>query len=211
MSYNDQYYICLSGYSAGSKHVIKPDLSTSSRDYYFKKPIVGEAPFVFLNARKDEDVKACNVWPLTDVMNVGADLLVGEELCQKILKFPIDGVCLHPSIYIDDEDKWHDKYRFLTFFETLDCWDRNQSLIDVDERTLSSGIVLPAEVDKYYLDSTVLDCVAEEKRLLFKMGGASVEYIFAHKKIIDLFELADSVSVRFVKVADFVEGDQFRP
>ncbi len=54
-----------------------------------------------MNARKDEDVKACNVWPLTDVMNIGADLLVGEELCQKILKFPINGVCLHPSIYID--------------------------------------------------------------------------------------------------------------
>ncbi|WP_163831826.1 hypothetical protein [Spartinivicinus ruber] len=83
--------------------------------------------------------------------------------------------------------------------------------IYIDDDDEDDDIDYDAEVTQYYLDDKVLDEIPEHQRLMFKMGGATKAYIFAHQVVVDFFTSRKISGVRFMKVSTFKEGDQFRP
>lgn len=111
-------------------------------------------------------------------------------------------ICSHQYIYINDEGEWLDDYWFLTFYKTLDCWDSGRSVVDVfedDEDDDLGGIEPTIEVDKFVLESEVLDEIPKNERLLFKMGGnVSKSYVVVHQKVVDFFENNNISGVRFL-------------
>jgi len=123
------------------------------------------------------------------------------------MKYDIDGMQLYPAVYIDDDDHWHDNYWFLTFYEKYIYWDKKRSqFITIDETDDQHD----AEVDSYCLDETKLQGIAEERRLIFKMGGVGDPYVFVHQKIVDFLMANQCKGIRFFKTCEFEEGDQFK-
>ncbi len=121
---------------------------------------------------------------------------------------------IYPSVYIDDDNNWHEDYWFLNFYEELHCLDKKKSKIltidysdeeddDLDEEDDD------LEVVEYRLDSRILGGIPEEKRLMFKIGGTNIDYIFIHQKLVDIFMKRKFTGIRFLPVSTFKEGDQF--
>ena len=212
-TFNDQYYIVRSPFG-DDQLFLKPDRKTSKRNYEFTQLRIGDAPLFFQNGFRDEDIASGVNHPITDVLMDGANLVVNDSIRDKLKLFGINGFQFYPSVYIDDSSNWHEDRWFMNFYEKLDCWDRKLSTIKVlepDDDDDEDELELDAIVKKYCLDDNLLDKIPEEKRLMFKMGGASKEYIFIHQKVADSFTQSGVTGVRLFKVADFKEGDQFRP
>ena len=204
MNYNEQYYIAEQ--PPGDDQIyLKPDKRTANRGYHYKQLPQGDNPLFFMNGYREKDN---NRWPIPHILMDGGDLIVIDDIRNELKKYDIDGMQLYPAVYIDDHDKWHENYWFLNFYQELDCWDRERSIyhrdIDVDPDSY-------AEVDKYYLDEKILDPIPEERRLMFRVGDTSMGHIFIHQKIVDFIIKNKFTGVRFFKVSDFKEGDQYRP
>lgn len=211
--YEDEYYIAFEPSDSGRVQA-RPDRKTGERNYHYEKVPLGGVPFRFDNANKERDLEAGNSWLLTDVLMASGDLLVNNKVHDELKQYAISNLQYYPSSYIDDENNVHDHYWFMTFYQSLDCWCRERSVKlnwkqyyddDDDESEEEES----PDITKYYLDENVLDGISEEKRLMFKMGGASLEYIFCHQKIVDYFVSNKVSGVRFIKVSKFHEGCQF--
>lgn len=203
--YDEVYYIAKKPFGENQLY-IKADLKTAERGYHYKKVPLGEAPFFFQNSYKEEDKKKGNKWALTEVLLVGSNLLVCDKIRDELKTYEIEGMQLYPSVYIDDENNWHENYWFLNFYEDFYYLDKNQSIVDIDEDDDEDDDI---EVFKYSLDVQKLNQIPEERRLLFKMGGATDAYIFVHQKIVDFIINNNFKGVRFFKVSEFEEGDQY--
>ncbi|MBL4898702.1 MAG: hypothetical protein JKX76_03525 [Colwellia sp.] len=203
-NYEDQYYIAIE--PAGEDHIFPiPDQKTADRNYEYLKLPMGEKPLFFHNSQQEKDVRRNIVRPLSDVLFDGNDLIVTDSIRNKLIQHEINGLQLYPAVYIDDKNHWHENYWHLCFYERLNCLDKAHSSIDGDiDRTKFN-----VEVDQFRLEKNVLDAITEEKRLLFKISGVSMGYIFVHQLIVDFFEKNNLSGIRFFKVVDFEEGDQF--
>ncbi|MGL0927262.1 hypothetical protein XM79_c11514 [Vibrio vulnificus] len=201
-NYNNEYYIVFRP-SGDDQIYIKPDLKTSKRKYHFKQLAHGGQPLLFSNGFKDEDK---NRWLLTDLFVDSSGLLINEEVKLKLGNYNIDGMQIYPSIYIDDDNVWHEKYWYLGFYKELDCLDRDSSVIESFDFDDDDDLL---EVKKFSLDYRVLDNIAEQNRMIFKIASCSKSYLFFHEKIVDFIVRKRFSGVRFIKVADFSEGDQY--
>jgi len=203
-AYDECYYILQRPHGDDQVCAVA-DQKTANRGYHYRQLQAGESPLFFENGYRDKDK---NAWPVTNMLVTGPGFLVTNAIREKLKFLNIDNMQIYPAVYIDDADTWHENYWFVGFYEELDCWDRQRSTVDIDEDDDEDDDV---DVDKYCLDAGVLDAIAEENRLMFKMGGSSMNYIFVHQRIIDLFNECNMDGARFFKVSDFKEGDQFRP
>lgn len=140
---------------------------------------------------------------------VGGNFLIEEKVHRDIKQYAISGMQYYPSTYVDDGGKSYENYWFMTFYQSLDCWCRINSKKLNWKQYYDSEVEKNPSIVKYSLDENVLDAIQEENRLMFKMGGTSVAYIFFHKKIVDYFISNAYSGVRFLKVSSFREGDQF--
>ncbi len=202
-NYNEQYYISMQ--PAGEDHIFPmPDQKTADRNYEYLKLPIGEKPLFFSNSQLEIDAKKGIIRPLSDVLFDGNDLIVTDKIRDKLIHSSINGLQLYPAIYIDDNNQWHENYWHLCFYERLNCLDRQRSTLDGD---LSPEF--NTEVEQFRLDENVLDKTPEEKRLLFKIGGTTMGYIFVHKVMVDFIEKNGFTGIRFFKATEFEEGDQF--
>jgi len=115
-----------------------------------------------------------------------------------------------PAVYIDDNDNFHEDYWYFGFYKELDCLDIDKSdieHIDFDDEDIDDEDEVRLEVNKYYLNNHILNSIKEESRLLFKIAKCSKKYVFIHQKLVDVFK--NESGVRFIKVADFEEGQQY--
>lgn len=203
--YNDQYYIVMLTLNE-DRIFVDPLQKTADRNYHFKKQPIGSEPFFFENSDREEDKKDGITHLLPDVLMEGANLLVNQTTRDYLKQYTIYGLQMNPSIYIDDNGNWHENYWFLTFFETVNCLDRVKS--DVEEIPAIPDNDKPL-VNKYSLDSKVLDKIPEENRLLFKMGNVTDQYVFVHQRIADYFAENNVTGIHLSKVSEFEEGDQY--
>ncbi|WP_345889271.1 imm11 family protein [Shewanella algae] len=203
-NYNDEYYIAFRP-SGDNQIYIKPDINTAKRQYHFKQLVYGEKPLFFLNGFKGEDK---NRWPLTDLFVDSAGLLINKEVKLKMDNYDIDGMQIYPSIYIDDNNVWHENYWYLGFYKELDCLDRDNSSIETFDFDDDDDDEL-LEVKKFSLDGRVLEKIAENERLIFKIANCSKSYLFFHQKVVDFIVQRKLSGVRFIKVVDFFEGQQY--
>lgn len=202
-NFNDEYYIAFRP-SGDDQIYIKPDLKTSHRKYHFKQLALGGQPLFFLNGFKNEDK---NRWPLTDLFVDSSGLLISDEVKSNLGNYNIDGMQIYPSVYIDDNDVWHECYWYLGFYKELDCLDRDNSVIETFDFDDDDDDLL--EVKKFSLDKNVLGKIAESDRLIFKIANCSKSYLFFHKKVVDVIVRKNFSGVRFIKVSDFSEGEQY--
>lgn len=185
-SYDQDYYFIRKPRKDPKVPFLVPDANTENRHFENKPEPVGSPPLVFLNGYKKENKKSGINARTTDIMFVGADFIVSTAMRDKLVVRDLPNVFMHPAIYIDDKDKWHEDYWFLTFPETFDCWDRKTSRYDKEA---------PIEVDdekiygvsSYRLDPVVMEKTPLEKRLLFKMGGDLSNYIVCHQSLLSIF------------------------
>ncbi len=138
----------------------------------------------------------------------GTSLLISDSLREKLKFYDISGLQIYPAVYIDDDQHWHEDRWFMNFYQEVDCFDRKLSTIEIEEEEEEDDDD-DADVIKYHLDPLILNEIPEEKRWMFKMGGATVDYMFIHQKIADLFSTCQANGVIFLKVSEFKEGDQF--
>ena len=202
--YDNEYYI-VSRLAGDNQIFIKPDEKTAKRKYHYKKLIHGEPPLCFENGFRDEDQ---NKWEITDVLVDSSGMILREEIKNLLGDLKVKGMQVYPAIYIDDDDKWHDDFWYLGFYEELDCVDRDKStIVEFDDDDDEDELL---EIEKFSLKEQVLDAIPEAQRLLFKIGECSKDYVFVHKNIVDIFAQKKCSGIRFFRVSDFTEGDQHK-
>lgn len=205
-NYNEQY--CILARPRGEDQIfVGLDSRVSSDSFYYTKPNSGSPEFFFNNRAKKRQLKMGVKWPLTSAFVWVSNVMVDRAHYEALKDFNISNLKYHPSIYIDDEDVWHEDYWFLVFYQELDCWHRKRSEVLDKGEVYSDGTEFPPRLNKFYLDDKVLDPIPEEERLMFAMGGVSNRFIFVHQKIVDIFDRSRAEGVRFIKVSDFKDGD----
>lgn len=155
------------------------------------------------------NLKAGNKWPITDVLVCDGSILIKKYLWEKIEGFNSEGLAFHPSVFIDDEGIWHENFMFMVFYKNLDCWDRERSVVEEEEEHLADETVFPVVVERFYLDDKVLDKIPENQRLMFEMGGVQNSLVCFHQKIVDIFDQNKAAGIRFLKVSEFEDGDDY--
>ncbi len=121
--------------------------------------------------------------------------MVDSKIREALISHDIPNLQINPAVYIDDHDRMHKNYWFLTFTATFDCWERKTSAF-IDEPIDGGGMVL-YHVDEFRLDEQLLEKKPLKERLLFKIGGAIDALVTVHEKLAPLFR-GDGVELRRV-------------
>jgi hypothetical protein len=179
---------------------LQADSTTSMRSYDYEVQPTGDAPLVFKNSWRDRNRQRGIQEFIGDVLFEGFNVLVRERVRLALLAHDIPGLQMNSAVYIDDKDRWHEDFWFLTFCQRFDCWDRKASTY-IDE-PLEGGGMKVYPVEKFHLDAAILDKVPLEKRLLFKMGGSIDGLVTVHETLLPIFRKGRS-GAEFFRVADF--------
>ncbi|MBY0444376.1 MAG: hypothetical protein K2Q15_04100 [Burkholderiales bacterium] len=198
-NFNEDYYFILELRNARMP-TLSPDEDTAEKPYTTQALPLGEKPLIFENGRLDRQ-KARGITPLTPPPNIlfnGSNVVVNDEIREKLLQLDLTYLAIQPAIYIDHKDQWHENYWFLTFTDRFDCWDRKKSTYDPDPL----DILGPPryEIYTYSLNDDLLEKTPLKERLIFKMGGTTEGIIVVHKSLASLFKTSGAV---LVPISDF--------
>ena len=209
-NYNDEYYIVLNAYTDDTIY-LTPLQKTADRRFRLRKLSYGEEPLFFENSYKEEDIKRGIKHKLTSVLQSAGIPLVNDAIRNRLKFIDFKDMQLYPAVYIGDDEKYHENYWCMNFYGELDCWDREKSIMNEDDREeyIADPNATHLDVYKYHLSPEILDLIPEEERLIINIGGTAIGVIMMHKKIVDIFESENATGIRFAKVADFEEGMQF--
>lgn len=185
MSDYEQQYFILTERDEDSVPFLTPDKNTADRRFSFERQRVGSPPLIFTNGWRDRNLSKGIKDSVKPILFHGNNVVVSSPIRESLLGIDVPGMYMHPAIYIDDRDQWHEEYWYLTFTELFDCWDRNTSTTSPPYTTADP--TKRYEIITYGLDKDVLDKTPLEKRLLFKMGGTGAGYVFCHESIAGLF------------------------
>lgn len=164
---------------------LKPDTNMNERRFRNKVPQVNSAPFIFTNAWKDDFRKAGIKEKINDVLFESSLFLVRDVMRERLLRHEIPAMFLHPAVYIDDSDEWHEDYWFMGFTDRFDCWDRSSSTYKVPP--LKIGVREFYSMYSYSLDEQVLTNTPLANRLLFQIGGTQDAMVVCHESIAPIF------------------------
>ncbi|WP_145648832.1 hypothetical protein [Pseudoduganella lurida] len=173
---------------------------TVERNYSFQPPPPGSSPFFFFNGAREFKERR-GIPPTTQMPNIlfnGTNLVIRTHLRDALLAMEIPGLFMHPSVYIDEKDHWHEDFWFLIFPKRFDCWDRKKSDYNPDPIRLG-GFNLHS-IYAYSLDKEKLNDTPLNQRLLFKMGETQEAYTLCHKSLAHIFR--DS-GTRLITIAGF--------
>jgi hypothetical protein len=201
--YDAEYYFVFRG-DDHNDFFLGPDSQTGSRGYGNKFLSNSDGPLIFINQYKDEEKEDGIKKTKSDIMLNGSNVVASDALARHIANKGGLGLQVFPSIFIDDEEIWHEEYSFLNFYERFDCWDRKTSQFYIDEVA-----ELPAEVTKYCLDSKVIESRELNRRLAFKMGGCLDSYVVFHESLVRFIEDNNIGGAKFCSLDVFNEGDQY--
>ncbi len=201
--YDNEYYIVHE--PEGEEHVFPmASKNTASRKYTYKKNDRISEPFIFYNGDKASDNKKNFHGIILD----GVNLIISKNIRESIAAENTIGLQYNDSIYIDNDAKWHENLWYLTFYQKsfyLDVVHSEALRGDLSTYGHNSSMT----INKYSLDSSMLDNIPLAERLLFKIGGTSLGYVFIHESLVVKLSEYEPLDIRFFKVADFEEGDQY--
>ena len=200
IDYTQQYYI-LRAEKGNHVPFLGAAKKTAERNFSFEQQPAGSAPLVFSNTEREKNRREGVKEEVTPILFHGSNLAVCTLIRNALMDLDIPHLHMHPSIYIDDEDRRHEHYWYLTFTELFDCWDRAGS--ETSTSYLETGGEKRYDVYAYELDKAVLDNMPLEKRLLFKMGGTIEAFVFCHESILGLFGNNATSGARMVLAADY--------
>jgi hypothetical protein len=199
-NYEEQYYI-LRAAKGDQVPYLGPDENTVERNCSFERQPVGSAPLVFTNTERERNLAERVKDAVAPILFHGSNPLVSSAIRDALLAYDIPDMFMHPAIYIDDRDKWHEGYWYLTFTELFDCWGRENS--DTSTSCIETNGKKHYDVYEYVLDKELLDKTPLEKRLFFQMGGAVDAFVFCHESIAGLFRRDIPNGARLVLAADY--------
>lgn len=199
MKVDDLFYIVVRD-KAQNPYYLKPDKNAASRDYYFPRRLVGVEPLRFLSSTNEKDKKNNTDRTISSVLMDGLGMVVDTNTKNLLSATDVKGLAYVAAIFIDNLGSWHEEYWYLNFFDNLDCWDREKSILEEDEDD---------EVLRYSFDENIMSEAVIKDRKIFRMAGSTMDYIFMHKDLVKLLEGAAITGVKFLKVSTFNEGDQY--
>ena len=159
--------------------------NTENRQYQYQRQPVDSAPLIFTNGWREDNLDNKVKDTVADILFDGSDFMVRSHIRERLLAYDIPNLAIHPAIYIDDRETWHDDYWYLTFTEVFDCWDRATS--NYSPKALEVAGKKNYNVRSFSLDVELLDSTPLENRLLFKMGGTVDGYVTCHKSLAPIF------------------------
>lgn len=177
-----------------------PDEDTSRKPYTSQILPLHTKPLVFHNGLLDyqQANRISPADPPPDILFDGSDILVKDDLREKLLPLDIPNLAIQPAIYIDHNNKWHEDRWYLTFLELFDCWDRDNS--NYRHRDFEPDEEPRYNVRQYSLNDQLLDKTPIEARRLFKMGGTLDGFVVAHASVARYFGLSGAT---LVPIAEF--------
>ena len=202
-SLEDEYFFICKNPDRPDLPFLKADEATVDRSYNVAAAPLGQAPFKFTNAWREKRRKEGLSTIVPPVMFNGSDLVIEDKHRMRLVQHgDIPNLHICPAIYIDDDDKPHENYWFLTFTDSLDCWDRNTSDFNRSGGVLSGGQMY-FNVRSYKFNADLMNRTPIEKRLLFKMGGSVDGQIVAHASVVLKFFGQPGVNgAEYIKVSD---------
>lgn len=174
------------------------DEDTIQKPYDYQELPLGTKPLVFYNGALDWQ-KSNRIKPMSPPPHIlfnGSNIVVNDDIREKLLQIDIPYLAIQPAIFIDDKDHWHENYWFLTFTDRFDCWDRDKSTYDPDP--LDQLGPPRYEIYTYSLNDDLLEKTPLKSRLIFKMGGTTEGNIVVHKSLAGLFNASGAVLVPIV-------------
>ena len=207
MSKYDQEYYLLFAPMDDSKLFAGLDKKSMLRVYVDDKLNLVDGPLFYSNQYREEDKKVGTSPIIPDLILKRGSMTIPKKFMEFLRRLDIPGMQLFPTIYIDDNDKWHENIWLVHFYEMLDCLDKENSIIkEIDPEYWDEGD--PLKVKKTVILDSVLDAIPEDKRLLFKMADVSGSHLFCHQRVVDFIREMKYTGVVFIKVSDFKEGMQ---
>lgn len=199
--FNDEYFFVMRPRDNDRLPFLVPDTNTEDREFRYKAQPFGSPPLVFHNDLEQEDIKAGMRTVVAPILFAGTDLVVASSIREQLLHMEVPNLSMHPAIYIDETDHWHEDYWYLTFTDRLDCWDRVHSTFDDEEPPIKLGGYELFEVYRYSLDEQVLDRLPLQQRLLFKMGGTTTADVVCHASVVRTLTSAfpDAIKLKPIK------------
>lgn len=198
--YEQQYYIVR---AAEGRQVpyLGPDENTSEKNFSFEPQPLGAPPLVFTNMQKERNRTEGVKEAVGSILFHANNLVVCTSIRDALLDLHVAGMFMHPSIYIDDQDNWHEDYWYVTFTELFDCWDR--TLSDKSTTFLETDGQKSYDVYEYLFNQEIMDKTPLKQRLLFKMGGTLEAFVFCHESIASIFRRNTPNGARLVLAADY--------
>ncbi|MET3130292.1 hypothetical protein AAKU55_000545 [Oxalobacteraceae bacterium GrIS 1.11] len=203
IDYNNQYFFI--GKSIDNPYLpsLTPDTNTENRKFGYKKQHLSSSPLIFYNGAKEfnknRNVEILQV--ISEVLFCGADLVVSTRIREALLQFNIPNLDMHPAIYINDDDKRHEDYWYMTFTDNFDCWDRNNSTYKA--KTADRADETDYSIYTYSLNQELLDNTPLEQRLLFKMGADSNPSIVCHNSLSNLFYTDEKSGTHLTIISEY--------
>jgi hypothetical protein len=201
--YDADYFFILKPLDDETLPFLMPDQNTEDRTFRYEAQPMGSPPLVFVNAWREEREKKGITSRTADILFEGDDLVVRNSIRERLLEQDLPGLHMHPAIYIDDNDKWHEDYWYLTFTDRVDCWDRSSSDYEQNRPPLRLGGFELFTVYTYSLDQKVLDQLPIKQRLLFKLGGSTDAFILCHKSLARIFSGNGSSGADLTPIGDY--------
>jgi len=164
---------------------------------------------VYLNKYKEENLKLGVKTVLPDIFLEFSAMIIPKTFMVFLRNFDIYGLQLFPTIYIDDDDQWHENLWLVNFFEGIDCIDKEKSEIDYDPDLWEEGD--PLVVDETVFDDSVLRAIPEDQLLIFKMANVAWPHLYWHQRVVDYIRQQKYTGIIFVKASDYFEGMENQP
>lgn len=184
-NYDQEYFFIRSNDDNERLPYLRPDINTNERRFRNRAQPAGSAPLIFTNALKQDFRSAGKKDEAADILFESSNFVVRDHIREGLLQFEIPNMYIHPSVYIDDRDQWHEDYWFLGFTSRFDCWDRTKSTYTPEPLEIGDNEFF--DMYTYSLNSKLLDETPLENRLLFQMGGTQDAMIVCHKSIAGIF------------------------
>lgn len=203
-----EYYIPFRA-NTKNKLFINTDEKSSRRYYHYRKFNIVDGPMVYLNDYKEENLKLGIKIPLPDIFLDFGAMIIPKAFMAFLRQFDIHGLQLFPTIYIDDDEKWHENLWLVNFFEGIDCIDKEKSKIDYDPELWDEGD--PLIVDDTIFDDSALRAIPEDQRLIFKMSNVDKPHLYCHQRVGEYIREQNYTGIIFVKASDYKKGMENQP
>lgn len=197
---NEEYFF-IDGASNEDLPSLVPNEDTSWRLLRSWKNPESDAPYVFHNGALDYQI-GTGVKPLKNLPDVVIgtdDFFFSDDKFEKFESLELTGMVAHPCIYIDHDGDWHENLWHVSVVKKIDCWDRSLSEYDEDSaEETKDGIIYT--IDRYSLDDEILENIALNDRLVFRLGGVKYGGTLIHKSLIKFFT---NYGVKFIPVNEY--------
>ncbi|MEZ9744595.1 DUF1629 domain-containing protein [Vibrio splendidus] len=195
MDYNDLYYVMTPNFDDEYEVIhINPTEGTGLRRFHYRDLPFGEPAVKFILSNCATDNK------IPSMFFCKPSFLISEKL-KADFDSGVYGGKLFPAT-IGNEKIKIDDFFLVNISNELDCWSRNESVYKQKDPDYYPRVY------QYRLDSTVLDKIEENKKLVFRMGGSDLSPVIVHEKIKRVIE-KNMDGVNFFSVKDYRFGDEY--